>query len=114
MRDRTCRGEENQATDIGNMRKKLVGDRTGRSGYMLTDRQADRHGHHSTPLPYWGRSNNVTDESRDTRRFSFRNANFTMACTQTGPPGGSTGPGAESDINDCFVLVECDQLALVD
>jgi len=27
----------------------------------------------------------------------------TVAYTQTDPPGGNTGPGAESDIYDCFV-----------
>jgi len=30
---------------------------------------------------------------------------WTVAYTQTGPPGDSTGPGVESDIYDCLVAV---------
>ena len=29
-----------------------------------------------------------------------------MVYTQTDPPGGSTGQGAESDIDDCLILLE--------
>ena len=54
--------EYDRATTIGNTHENFGEDRTRFPGDMLadrqTDRQTDRHGHHNTPLPNRGRSNN--------------------------------------------------------
>ena len=59
----TARKEERGASAVGNMHKKLGKDRTCSSRDMLADRQTDahtnRHGHHTTSPPYWGRRGNL-------------------------------------------------------
>ena len=58
--------EEDRATAIDNMHKKFGEDRTSSSeDVMIADRQThttDRHSHHDTPLPYWGRSKTVPNK----------------------------------------------------
>ena len=52
------RGQEDQATAIGNKHKKFGEDQTCSSGDMTTDRETDRHTHSSQyfTLPCWERS----------------------------------------------------------
>ena len=47
------------------MQKKSGENWTCTTGDVIVDRQTDRHGHHSTPLPYWGRVEQICYDNID-------------------------------------------------